>query len=184
MCVLLLDCQLIYLDHGAERIQGMLWWRQSWTPFHLMMDSLCCYEVWPECEIANICCPLTIALSQGFHLCSYLDGFYLFTFPYLSTWADRMDITAIVEQDPSNPWEQFRASKNRHHRRHLFTHWASKFHDLGMIMLGVVMLMQNSIGCLLIDSISLRGLLLWLSRSEKLLGASCFHTRCSKHFLV
>lgn len=23
-CLLLLDCQLIYLEHGAERIQGML----------------------------------------------------------------------------------------------------------------------------------------------------------------
>lgn len=96
VCVLLLDCQLIYLEHGAERIQGMLWWRQSWTPFHPMKDSLFYYEVWPECEIANICCPLTIALSQGFPLCSYLDGFYLFTFSYLSTWADRMDITVIV----------------------------------------------------------------------------------------
>lgn len=63
-----------------------------------MMDSLFYYEVWPECEIANICCPLAIALSQGFHLCSYLDGFYLFTFPYLSTWADRMDITLSLSK--------------------------------------------------------------------------------------
>lgn len=66
LCVLILDCQLIYLEYGAERIQGMLWWRQSWTPIHPMMDSLFHYEVWPECEIANICCLLRIALSQAF----------------------------------------------------------------------------------------------------------------------
>lgn len=50
LCVLLLGCQLIYLEHGAERIQRMLWWRQSWTPFHPMMNSLFYYELWPECE--------------------------------------------------------------------------------------------------------------------------------------
>lgn len=53
LSVCLLDGQLIYLEYGAERIQEMLWWRQSWTPIHPMMDSPFYYEVWPECEIAK-----------------------------------------------------------------------------------------------------------------------------------
>lgn len=126
----------------------MLWWRQSWTPFHPTMDSLFYYEVWPECEISNTFkCPLRIALSQCFQFCSYLDRFYLFTFPHVRTWVERMDIIVIVKQDPFSPWEQFRASKNRYHRYHLIEHQNIMIFRIMTLGPGAVMLMQNPGRC-------------------------------------